>query len=466
MSSTRVLLVAPAGDLAHILTPDLGIGFVASALRHAGYQVDFIDIKRDRISNEKLAETIRKNDYLMVGVKAFSPFLPEVNMVIDTIKEASPGIKVILGGPHPTYAWDKALKSCPNADIGIIGEGEIPVVKIADAIRAGKGFEGIESISYKDGDEIKASRPSGNFQSLENLPIPAWDLMDPRLYLDYENFWYFSKGETVANISISRGCPFSCAFCSDFMNYGKKVRYRNMKHVIEEIQRLQEYYGVDELHITDSIFTVNRKYAYEFCETLIRKRIKIHWATIDGTRLDTLDAPLLRAMEESGCYGTSVGIESGSERILEFMKKGITKEKIEEKVHLIKDTTNFLVQGYFILGYPTETLETMNETIDFAVKLPLDMAAFSPFRLTPGTEIAHYLEQHEPESAPDWSGQTMERIRYFPKGVTPEEMKAIHKKAYRAFYFRPHMVWKYLKFAKGKKQFKILASKMKKRIFG
>ena len=461
----RVLLVAPAGDLTHILTPDLGIGYVAAALREAGYTVDFIDIKRDKVKPEELARRVKEKNYIMAGVKAFSPFLPEINEVIKTIKASSPDIKVVLGGPHPTYAREYALKSCHEADAGIIGEGEKPIVALAKAFCNGNDTSSIESIIYRNSDnEVKTNPPGSGFQDLEALPLPAWDLMDPRLYRSYENFWYFSKGKTTANISISRGCPFSCTFCSDFMNYGKSVRYRSLDRTIEEITMLKNDYGVDELHITDSIFTVNKKFVHRFCDTLVQKNLKMHWATIDGVRLDTLDSELLAAMEGAGCYGTSVGIESGSPRVLDFMKKGITKEKIEEKLNLIKETTDFLVQGLFIIGYPTETRESIEETIEFAARLPLHMAVFSPFRLTPGTEVAKYVEDNEPESTPDWSGQTMERIKYIPKGLTREELQKFHKKAYRTFYLRPHIAWQYLKMIKGPKQLRILTTKLKNRL--
>lgn len=464
MISNRVLFVAPPTHETQQLLPDLGIGFIASALRENLYSVDFIDMERDGVEVEELIRRVREKSYFMVGIKVFSFGIPESAEVIKAVREAAPSTRIIIGGPHATYAYEDAMKTFSEVDVAIIGEGEQAVVELAKAFEKGQGLERIESIYYRQNGQLKLN-PRKTFLDLSQIPIPAWDLMDPRLYRNYENLWFFSKGDTIANISISRGCPFKCTFCSDFISSGRKVRYRKTDDVIEEIKRLQGYYGVDEIHLTDSIFTNNKRNAYEFCESLIRQNIKIHWATPYGTRLDTLDAGLLRAMDESGCYGTSVGIESGSTKILKFMKKGITREKIEEKLQLIKSTTNFLVQGFFILGYPTETKETIQETIDFACRLPLDIAAFAPFRVTPGTEIAGYLEENEPESNPDWSNQTIERVIYTPRGITPAELKKLHRKAYRDFYLRPHIIRKLMKMIKGKKQIILLADKLKRRLF-
>jgi len=464
MNTSRVLFIAPPNRVTSQLLPDLGVGFCASALREKLYLVDFVDMTRDSIGSEELANRLRKYDYLMVGIKLFSPFINEAAAIIDVIRTASPKTKIVLGGPHPTYAGEHSLIAFKDVDAAVMGEGEKAIVDLADSFQAGKSIKDIESICYRDENGSVVVNTKKAFLNIEEIPSPAWDLIDPRRYQKYEHLWFFSKGKTIAPISVSRGCPFKCTFCTDFITAGRSVRYRKIADVIDEIQLLRSQYGVDEIHLTDSIFTINRKYAYEFCETLIRKKIKIHWATPYGTRLDTLDAPLLRIMEEAGCYGTSVGIESGSQRVLDFMKKGITKEKVEEKLNLIKETTNFLVQGFFIIGYPTEDRDTMKETIDFSLRIPLDMAMFAPFRVTPGTEVANYLEENEPESAPDWNSQTLEKVDYIPRGMTRDELMEWHRKAYRSFYIRPQVIWNFMKMARGKKQMRILANKFKKRI--
>ena len=464
MASSRILFLSPHVDETAQLTPDLGIGFLASALRHELYSVDFIDIKRDGVSMEELKSRVRDSGYLFAGVKVFSLSLREANEVIKAVKEAAPKITVIIGGPHPSYALGESLVSCPQADIAVIGEADEAIVELARRLEKEKPINDIESIAYRNGDEIRVNHKK-HFIDSERLPIPAWDLIDPRLYQKYENLWYYSRGETVATLSVGRGCPYLCTFCSDFITSGKKVRYREIESVMDEIKRLQAIYGVDEIHLTDSIFTINKKYVYEFCEAIIKNNIKIHWATPYGTRLDTLDAPLLRVMEESGCYGTSVGIESGSERLIKFMKKGITTQKVEEKLKLIKKTTRMLVQGFFIIGYPTETVQSIRETIDFACRLPLDMAMFSPFRATPGTEIAEWLKDNEPEFTPKWDDHSVEKMSYHPKGISKEELAQWNRKAYREFYMRPHIIWQMLKTMKGKRQISVLSNKFRRRLF-
>jgi len=460
----RVLLVTPPTNATKQVTPDLGIGFLASAMRNAGYEADFIDVRRDALSRAAFIDRVKAHPYPMVGVKVFSTALAEANEVLAAIRQAAPGVKIVIGGPHPTHAPEGSLVSCPDADVAVIGEGDAAIVELARRFESGESLASVESVAYRENGAITVNARR-SFMELDALPLPAWDLMDPRLYRDFEDLWYFSMGDLTAPVTVGRGCPFKCTFCSDFIVSGKNVRYRKVESVIAEIELLVSRYGVDEIHLTDSIFTINKKYVYEFANTLVRKNIKIHWATPYGTRLDTLDADLLRAMEDSGCYGTSVGIESGTERMMRFIKKQITPQLVEEKLALIKSTTDFLVQGFFILGYPTETRETMQATIDFACRLPLDMAVFAPFRATPGTEIARYLEENEPEFKPDWVNQTVESLLYSPRGIPAAEMEQWHRKAYRAFYFRPATAFRFLRMIRGKRELSLLARKFKSRIF-
>jgi len=460
----NILLIAPTSNITSLLTPDVGLGFVASALRAGGFEPLFIDMKRDAMSVSDIINNIRKKKYTMVGVKIFSSFLPEANELMDAIKKELPQTKIVIGGPHPSFAFEEALDTCPSADVAVMGDGEDAVVQIANAFNNGSNLGEIEAISYRENGKVKINAKRA-FLDMEKAPIPAWDLMDPRWYSGYHPFWFLSRGKNIANISVSRGCPFQCIFCSDFMVSGHKVRYRKLDDVIDEIKMLTGQYEVDEINIIDSIFTINRKYAYEFSNRLVRENIKVEWATPYGTRLDTLDEELLQAMESAGCYGTAVGIESGSSSMLEFMKKGISKEKIREKVNFIKEVSGIMVSGTFIIGFPTETKEQMQETIDFACELPLDMAVFNLFRPTPGTWISGYMRENDPTAAQDWVNITLEAASYTPQGMTREELLKWYRKAYRSFYFRPKIFWNYLHLLKRRQQITLVLQKLKTRFF-
>lgn len=427
--------------------PDVGIGFIAAALREALFGVDFMDIKRDAVARERLVRQVAQERYLMVMVKVVSGSLPNANKVIDAVREGDPNTKIVIGGPYPSIAMEEALRACPKVDAGIIGEGEETTVELAHRFEKKESISSVEGIVYRDKENVVLN-PKKYFPQIDDLPIPAWDLIDPGLYSGYGVPWPFTKGKTVAPINVSRGCPCECAFCCGPAMYGKKVRYRKLERVMQEIELLINLYKVDEIHICDSFFTHTKSYAYEFCESLIRKNLKIHWAIPGGTRLDSLDAPLLRAMKESGCYGISAGIESGSQRILKLMKKGITKELVREKLNLIKKTAGFVTFGFFILGYPTETSETMRETIDFARSLPLDMAAFMPFYPVPGTKSASGNDYRLPDS------------------FTKSDMEKMIRRAYREFYLRPSLILRQIKTVKGAQGLRLIASEFNNRILG
>ena len=290
------------------------------------------------------------------------------------------------------------------------------------------------------------------FEDIDRFGMPAWDLIRPDTY-PFAPHGGFFKNYPIAPIIISRGCPFACAYCAGRIVSGRRIRYRSVAKVIEEIKLLYHQYGIREIHIEDDNFTFNHVLVKEFCRQLKDNKLNISWTCPNGVRLDSLTEDLLKTMKDAGLYFISVGIESGSDRVLKEMKKSLTTQGIREKINLIKNC-GLEISGFFIIGYPTETRRDIEQTIDFACSLGLKRAGFSLFKPFPGSDIARELVkrgewQFNHISAEDWSRFILADAIYAPPGFTLKEIKQWRQKALWRFYFRPGIIINFLKDIRG-----------------
>ena len=228
---------------------------------------------------------------------------------------------------------------------------------------------------------------------------------------------------------------------------GKRIRKRSVKNILEEIEYLSGNYGIKIFDIPDENFTFDNNYVSEFCQAVIdRFGRRFEFFLPNGMRLDSLNRDLLLLMRQAGFRREiAVGIESGSERILKLMKKSLSLDMVREKIRLMNDN-GFRPIGYFILGFPGETVEDIRKTINFALKLKLCAAAFTPFAPMPGTEATDELIRNGELPADfDFTEVTSDRIAYAPSGMTRKELDRMRKFALLKFNLRPHILWYYLK---------------------
>lgn len=298
---------------------------------------------------------------------------------------------------------------------------------------------------------------------LDSLGFPAWDLIKPETYPDAPHGSFF-KGYPFLPMIITRGCPYSCTFCGAHLLSGKKIRRRSIENVIAEIKFLKEKYGVKEIHIEDDNFTLDKDYVARFCNRLIEEKLDIYWCCPNGIRLDTLDKELLLLMKKSGLYSVSIGIESGSPRILKMVKKSLTPETIKEKVELI-DSVGLKTIGFVMLGFPTETKEDIEQTIDFVCSLKLKRMNFSYLQPFPGTEIYHELLKKGEANKFSWKNCFLFRANYIPEGMTLEDLKAIRRKGLLRFYMKPRTILGVLEEIKSPSQLKFLVRRAYRWIF-
>jgi len=436
----RILLIPPIYQNAYQAPPDLGIGYLATALRKSKYTVFVSDCIDKRTIERRFNRELNLIKPDVVGFKLFTMDLEIAKVCFQIVKRYNHRIKIIIGGYFPSSYQQKSLSYFPEVDFGFKGEAEIGLpllLRYLDQPES-ENLSSIPGLIYRDKEKI-LSNPPMHLEDIDSLGFPSWDLIDPRKY-NYQSY-LFTKNKTVAPLVSGRGCPSRCKFCSYGAVTGKQARVHSAKYLIDQIKFLYKNFGVRELHFVNEHLITNKDIFEEFCYTKIKQRLNIDWTCF--CRLDTLDKRTLKLMEKSGCYSITVGIESGSRRVLEHMQKDLTIETIREKLHLIKDNTKIMVMGTFILGYPIENQIDIQKTIEFSKSLPLFASTFYHFFLVPGTPIYNELIAKEKPNA-DWSKFLWDRDPYIPNSIGYKKLKKLYQKAYMSFYFRPKILFRIL----------------------
>ena len=441
----RVLLIKPYNVSDHIQA-SLGLGYLATAVRDI-CDVDILDCIKENIWAEKLIDRLRRDRVDLVGFQMYTYDLGSVRKELRLIKENFPDIITVAGGPHPSALPEETLRHM-NGDLDFIFCGEceksfprflrVLIDKDAKDRRCLKceDLKDVAGLCWSDGKEIYKNKPM-LIDDLDSLGFPAWDIIKPQTYPEAQHGAFF-RNLPIAPIMTGRGCPFSCTFCEGHIITGKRVRKRSVADVIEEIKILTRDYGIREIHIVDDNFSMYKEYVMDFCESLIREKIDISWATPNGVRIDTLDREMLLIMKKTGYYLASVGIEFGSDRVLKLTKKALNRNKIEEGIKTIR-SAGLDIAGFFMMGYPGETEEEIRKTIDLALSLPLIRANFFIFLPLPGTEIYKEIESRMDLGSIDWEHFYFTHPAYISSGISVNKLKNLQREAFLRFYLRPHI---------------------------
>jgi radical SAM superfamily enzyme YgiQ (UPF0313 family) len=454
----RVLLVKPINKIYYVISPNLGLGYLATALREAGFQVDMLDSGKEGLTYAGFEKLLRQNHYDVVGLQMFSHEVESVRKHLSITKRVDRDIHTILGGPHPSGAPQETLTEINDADFGFVGEAETGLPQLMELLADGETTENtlreVPGLVWRNNQAIVVN-PARRQQQLDSIGFPAWDLMNPR---DYPTAPHgtFSKRSPVAPIIVTRGCPYSCGFCGGFNITGKEIRSRSVDDVIREIEFLIKEYGVKEIHIEDDNFTFNQDLVRTFCSELIAKNIDISWSCPNGVRIDKLDPELVQLMEKAGCHSLALGIESGSDQILRKMNKYLTTETIKKKVDMIKDTSSISLTGFFLIGYPEEEEVDIEKSISFAKNLRIDKVSFMYTMPLPGTPLyQEWIDKAGTENI-DWDNFFYYRIVPNLSGIPAKRLQALQRKALLTFYLRPRIIVNLLKELRTFQQYKAM----------
>lgn len=440
----RILLINPSQRMVygiHMLpaSPPLGLLQIGAVLEKMGQDVRLIDVDIEGINREKLHSIINDFHPDLVGITSVTATFNQALEVAQEIKNLR-DISIVLGGIHATVDPAGAIAH-PNIDFLIKGEGEITICELVKVLEAGSShFEDIKSLWYKKDSMVYHNENRELIPDLDSIPYPAFHLLkslNPYLPAD-------AIKAPVAPIITTRGCPFNCTFCCTKQIFGRKVRARSVKNVVNGIEILVKRYGVREIDIMDDCFTYNKDRVLKFCTEIKRRNYKLAFCFSNGIRADQVDYEMLKALKDIGLRYVMFGVESGDSQILKNIKKGIKLDSIREAFRIAK-SLKLETWACFIIGLPGDTDQTIRQSIDFAKELDPDFAKFLILKPFPGTEVFEELRNKGLiiNFNYDYFGVYTKPIHHLP-GMNGEKMSEWQRKATREFYLRPSKIFKHL----------------------
>lgn len=419
----------------------LNLAYLAGYLRakRPDIEIEVLDCEALGLTYPKIGREIKKIRPDLVAITTPTPAFTQVLEICRIIKDISPRIITVLGGPHPT-ALPQETTAEKNIDISVIGEGEITFTELVEAIDKNNPLNEIKGIFFKNkkGNICQTSQRE-LIKDLDKLPFPARDLFDTNLYFPPPTKRMTNK--KAGNMITSRGCCFQCTYCMASFIWQRRVRFRSIKNVVDEIEKCINEYGMGEFNFHDELFTMNRERTKEFCREIKKRNLDIAWVCM--CRADFVDEETLKAMKEAGCKKIMFGFESGSQEILDKMKRKMAVKESERAVKLVKKV-GIKTAGNFMFGYLGETEETVKQSITLAKKLNTDTMAFFVASPYPGTEFyqlakekGYFREDFE------WKDFTLVSNNLPPlnlPGLPAEKILEWQKKAYRQYYLRPRYI--------------------------
>lgn len=379
----------------------LGLACIASYLQSHGYQVGIYHAEHssdteyksvvnyaENFNKYKLAidsdqhpvwdearKEIRSFQPDIVGISVITPKVPAAFKLAEICKNINPEIIVVFGGHHPTVRPDEMLMN-ENVDFVVRGEGEETFCELIGKLQCSiLNYHTIPGLSFRCNGEVVHNIDRKCISALDSLPIPARDMLF--------NLQTYTPVQ-LSMVMTSRGCPYRCHFCSSKNMWANTVRFRSIENVLNEIKELKQKYSISNITFMDDSFTLNRNRVKDFCSALIENRMDITWSCL--TRVNIISDELIRLMKKAGCTKVDVGIESGSQRVLDLINKGITIEQVTEAAKILRRNKMYW-SGFFMFGFPTETEDEVFDTLNFLKQLKPDWANISIFTPYPKTEL-------------------------------------------------------------------------------
>jgi len=435
----------------------LGIYYLASFLKENGYDIKVVDAEANKLTEKDILEVVKKFKPDILGISSTTVAFHRALSISKLLKKQDDRVKIVLGGPHISSNVNHAM-SFSSFDYGILREGEITFLEFLKNFDS-KDFFTIKGLAYRVDGKLVVNEPREYIKNLDTLPFPDYSqIKDIGLYSPPPSNY---KTLPVVNIITSRGCPFECTFC-DRNVFGQNIRYRSAENVFKEIKFLYNKYKVREIAFVDDTFLLRRKRVYKLFKLLDDQGINIHWTCM--TRINSVDYEYLQYIKSKGCWHISFGIESGNQEIIDCIKKGIKLENVGTIIDFCWKL-KIKTKGFFIIGHPKETIKTIDQTIDFALKLNLDDIVCTINTPIPGSPQYEMMTKYGTCDKSDWSKFNYWTPVFVPFGLTKDILLKKQKKFFRKFYFRPRILVRYGMSILGKGGVKRLISLLKSFFF-
>jgi radical SAM superfamily enzyme YgiQ (UPF0313 family) len=353
---------------------------LAAYLREHGHTPHILDMVFDPVTPDFIDAYLRDNAISVVGIGAMTCELPQAIEQARRLKSAHPGIRVIFGGAHPSADPEECLRT-GAVDYVVAGEGELALVDLLNSLDRGDAPAGIAGVWRRDGETIVPMPPSP-VPDIEELPRPAYDLLRLDDYFRLDSPWHFPKSPRAVQFISSRGCPYHCSYCHEI--HGKKYRGLSAEKVVDQMEWLVRDLGVREFMMVDDIFNFDLDRAKRICRGILDRKLAIHMQFPNGVRGDRFDEELVELMRAAGTHYMAIAVETVSEKFQKLIRKNLKVERAEQAIRWAKKH-GIEVCGFFMIGFPGETLEEVRRTVDFAVHAPLDtlfISLVSPFKGT------------------------------------------------------------------------------------
>ena len=421
----------------------LGTLYVASSLLKSGHDVRFLNgafMKHGQIMDEV---STFKPDFIGIysttfGWKKAIHTASDIRRILPPHPPLNPRPFIAVGGPYPIAMQEKCLADSPDIDAAVTGEGEITTVEMLERLSQGKSLEGVEGVVFRNNESIIKNPPRPLITDLDSLHFPARELLGNAK--DYIPPPATYKRKPVAVIMTSRGCNRKCIFCFQIDRERKSgIRYRSVENVLQEIELCLKQ-GYREIKFIDDTLAADYSRAMQIAKEIKARKLNFTWFA--SACVHQVDKPLLKAFKDAGCWAILFGAESGVQKNLNAIKKGITLEQTRKAVRAAKEA-GLTVYTPFIFGIPGETFDEGLKTIDFACELNPDIANFHALTPFPGTELYDNIEKYGTMSE-DLADFSYQGAAFIPDSMTREQISELRQIAFKKFYSRPGYILKRL----------------------
>lgn len=413
--------------------PPLGVSVIAGALIQNNCSVAIIDLDLADIQGvppvAALSFALKNSKPSVVGITSITPTWNEMISAAKIVKEHNTQITVVAGGVHVSVFPEETLQS-GNVDIVAMGESDY---MLCDLLEKNQALKDIPGIAYIENGNVTKTQPRPMLEP-DNIPVPAWHLLHREQYRMSRLTERRSPGGCM---ETSRGCPFNCCYCNKSV-FGRAFRGKSPDRVMHEIEFMMDKHGVREIHIVDDGFSNDLNRAKEICRLIINSGRNISFNMFNGIRSDRLDDELCALLKKAGCWQIAFGVESGNEKVLKSVSKGLGKDTIRKAVEMCH-RNGLETFGFFIIGFPEDTRDTIMETISFAVELDMNISKYDIAVPLPGTRMFEQLDSQGFIKTKDWSAYIFHRtdIEIFQHpSLSWSELEELYHLAYRKTYLR------------------------------
>lgn len=431
--------LAPAGSY----SPPLGLCSLAAVARKMGFESKIIDSQVEELDRQGTLERVDSFSPQIVGITSTTSTFLSAGELARMIKDNNRDRLIVVGGVHISALPEESLLQFPAIDLAVIGEGEETIAELLTVLKEkGKDLNRLKTIpgiAFRNGDHVVVTSPRSLLKDLDHLPLPAWDLLS--------NFpmAYSIQAQSVANfpstsVCTSRGCTGKCTFC-DRRIFGSRLRAHSADYVISLIKDLYYNYGIRDIQFEDDNFMLFKGRLLEICNKIKEEKLEISWSC--QARVDIVNLETLKQMKEAGCWMILYGVESGSQKVLDLMQKGISTEKIEKAIDLTHQA-GISCKGFFIAGFLNEDQKTLKETYELIKKTRLDDISFHYYTPFPGSAAYEMVNQYGTLKG-NLNDMTYYRPVFIPHGLTENDLTRHTTACYRTFYLKPRILFNYLK---------------------